>query len=518
MSRCDRGALGNMVVGSVLSTAAARHADKEAYFCSSTGRRFTFGEANLRSNRLAHALADLPLSPGSVVAFLCSNRAEIAEIYFGIAKAGFVGLPLNYRLAPNEIAALIEAMSAQAIICEARFGAVLEYLRRNGAKLAHYVWIGPDVPAACVAYEPLLAGARATEPQVEVDDSDPFYFNLTSGTTGLPKSYLLTHYSSSSLGPSMLAFGIRSDDVILTVFPLFGRVAFAWLLVAIMYGARNVLANFEPESLLRLVETESVSITMLVPTMAALLLAAPELDSRKLTSLRAVSFAGSMLPPTIRDQTLARICPNMYEGYGLQEAGWLTVSSPEDRARKPDSVGLPVLFADLRIEDATGRILPQGDIGEIVARSPCGATSYFQDPVKSAESFRKGWFHTGDLGRLDADGYLYICGRIKDMIITGGQNVHSAEIEAVLLTLPGVADCAVFGLADHTWGERVAAVIVAIGGINRDPRHVQDFCRRHLAGFKVPRQVFFQEEPLPRTPTGKVQKFLLVERYGRMPP
>jgi fatty-acyl-CoA synthase len=507
-------ALGKAVVGNLLKTAATRYADKEGLYCAGTGRRFTFREQSARSNRLAHALMGLPLRRGEVVAFLCSNRAEIVEIYFALAKSGLVGLPLNYRLAPAEIAALIEAMGATTLLCEARFGGIIDHLRQHAPRLVHYIWIGAEAPPSCLPYEPLLASAPATEPDVEIDEADPFYFNLTSGTTGLPKAYLLTQYNSSTLGSSLLAFGTRPDDVILTVFPAFGRVAFGWLCAGIVLGARSVLANFEPHSVLRLIEEESVTFTMLVPTMAAMLLAVPDVESHDLSSLRGVGFVGSVLPAPIRDQTMARLCPRIYEGYGLQETGWLAVSTPEDRARRPDSVGLPVLFAEYRIADAAGRTLPAGEIGEVVARSPNGVTEYFQSPAKTAETFRGGWFHTGDLGRVDADGYLYICGRVKDMIISGGQNIHSAEIEAVLLTLPGVTDCAVIGLPDATWGERVAAVIVPADSLTPDPKSVQDSCRQQLAGFKVPRQVFFQREALPRTPTGKVQKFLLVERYG----
>jgi acyl-CoA synthetase (AMP-forming)/AMP-acid ligase II len=167
----------------------------------------------------------------------------------------------------------------------------------------------------------------------------------------------------------------------------------------------------------------------------------------------------------------------------------------------------------VKIIDAVGARLPPGQIGEIVARSPSGATSYFQSPVRSAEAFRDGWFHTGDLGRRDEDGYIYLCGRIKDMIISGGQNVHSAEIESTLLKIPGVKECAVIGLPDDTWGERVAAVIVVDDSASLNLESVREFCRLRIAGFKIPREVFTLVEPLPRTPTGKVQKFKLVERY-----
>jgi fatty-acyl-CoA synthase len=247
--------------------------------------------------------------------------------------------------------------------------------------------------------------------------------------------------------------------------------------------------------------------------MAALLLRQPALGDQPLPSLRGLLFTGAPLPAAIVQQVIRRLCPNIYEGYGLQETGFVTLSTPHDRSVRPDSVGRAVLFVDLRIVDAEGRDLPVGEIGEIIARSPNGTTAYLDNPEKSAAAFRNGWFHTGDLGRLDADGYLYICGRVKDMIVSGGQNVYSAEVEEALHSIPGVEDCAVFGLPDDTWGECVAAVFVTSRAITVED--VQATCGALLAGFKLPRKVFCQPDALPRTPTGKVQKFLLIERYSK---
>jgi fatty-acyl-CoA synthase len=482
-------------------------------FCAGTGRRLSFQSIESRSNRLANALISLGLERGSVVAFICSNRAEIIEIYFALAKAGLVGLPLNYRLSCVEMSILINTMRGAALIIESRFGAAHSQLRAECPGLAHSIWIGPDAPGSCREYEGLIGIGATCAPDIDVDENDPCYFNLTSGTTGLPKAYVVTHYSACQLLTAILSTDCRADDVSLTTFPAYGRVGLSSLLVSIMMGTRNVLVNFDADVVLRLIEEEAVTFTWLVPTMAALLLAALEVRSRQLGSLRAIGFVGAMLPASIREQSMARLCPRIYEGYGLQESGMLTISTPGDRTRKPDSVGKPVLFAEVRVVDGNGDPLGAGEVGEIVGRSPNCITGYYQSPAKNAEVFRQGWFHTGDLGFLDEDGYLSICGRLKDLIISGGQNIHSAEIEATLLTLAGVIECAVVGLPHEVWGEIVAAVVVAPSGATLDVRQVQEFCRQRLATFKVPRQVVFQKDPLPRTPTGKVQKFLLVERY-----
>jgi acyl-CoA synthetase (AMP-forming)/AMP-acid ligase II len=284
-----------------------------------------------------------------------------------------------------------------------------------------------------------------------------------------------------------------------------------------MYGIANVLANFEPAEVLRLIQQERVTIFNVVPTMAAMLLASDRLPETDLSSLRAVVFAGSVLPAPIREQSMARLCSDIYEYYGMQETGVLVHSTPQDRKMRPDSIGRVSLFAEVKVVDPLGRALAVGEIGEIIGRSPATVTSYFQNPEKSAETFRNGWLHTGDLGSFDADGFLHIRGRKKDMIITGGQNVHAAEVEEVLLRHAAIADCAVIGLPDALWGEQVAAVIVAQQGTSIDANALRTFCREQLAGFKTPKQWIIHDDALPRTATGKVQKFLLVERYGQPP-
>lgn len=504
--------IGKMLVGNILATAAIRFRDAPAVYCSSTNRRFSFGEIDDRANRLAQALSGMGFRKGDVVAFLSSNRAEIVEIYFALARTGIIGLPLNYRLAATEILELLRAMGASGLIYEGKFATIAE---QAGKALRHVVQFGGETPGFALDYETVLAAASSQTPDIEIDEADPYYFNLTSGTTGLPKSYVLTQYNNSTLGPMFQTFDMTRRDVAMTVFPAFGRVGFAWIAASILYGIPNVLANFEPNEVLRLIAAERVTIFNLVPTMAAMLLPVQASAAHDLSSVRAIVFAGSSLPESIRQQTVARLCPDIYEYYGMQETGALVVSTPEDRKKRPDSVGQPIAFSEIRIADDQGNALGPNQLGEILGRSPNAVTAYFENAEKSAETFRNGWIHTGDLGSLDEEGYLTIRGRKKDMIVTGGQNVHAAEVEEIILKYPGVGDCAVFSLPDELWGERVTALVVAPRDAGITPQQLEEFCRKHLAGFKTPKEFFIDTEALPRTPTGKVQKFLLVERYGR---
>ena len=509
-------ALGRMVAGSIPAVAAMRFRDREAITCAGTGRRFSFRQVDARANRLANGLAGLGLGKGDCVAFLCNNRAEVVEAYFAIAKLGLVGLPLNYRLAPAEITALMQSMGARAMLFATRFAPVAEGVRAALPQVAHFVAIGDDGPDWAHGYEPLLAAAPAAAPEVEVAEADPFYFNLTSGTTGLPKAYRLSHLNNCAISPMFEGMDTTSQDVMMTVFPAFGRVGYAWIAAGLMFGARNVLTDFAPAEALRLFEAGKVTILNLVPTMAAMLLAEPGLEERDLSRLRGLVFAGAMFPPSLRQKVAERLCPAIYEYYGMQETGALVMTTPEHREIQPDSVGVPLAFADIHIERADGSRAAPGELGEVVGRSPATVTAYFDNPEKSAETFRGGYVHTGDLGFMDEDGFLFIKGRLKDMIITGGQNVHAAEVEDCLLALDGVADATVFGLPDEFWGERVTALVVrgGEGGGGLTEAAVIAHCRQSLAGFKTPKSVLFSDEPLPRTPTGKVQKFLLVERYG----
>ncbi|MNO42777.1 Long-chain-fatty-acid--CoA ligase FadD13 [compost metagenome] len=507
-----RSAMGKMVVGQVLSAAAIRFPERESFICTSTNRRFTFSQTNQRCNRLANGLSGMGLRKGDRVAFLCSNRAEMVEIYFALAKTGLIGLPLNYRLAPLEMVELMRATDVVALLVERRFSQPLLPLLDDLPAVAHYISFG-EGPALGGDYEALLERSASSEPQVDVEESDPFYFNLTSGTTGLPKCYVINHYNCTAGNGLFINYDMTSRDVAMTVFPMFGRVGFSWTMASTERGIPNVLVNFEVETVLRAIEAEGVTATNLVPTMAAMLLACPSLDSTRVDTLQVLVFAGSALPEPIREAAKARLCPNLFEYYGMQETGSLTLSTPADRLYKPASAGRLILFSEIRIVDSQGQDVAVGQPGEILGRSPNSVTAYYDNPAKSAETFRNGWVHTGDIGYFDEEGYLFISGRLKEVIVTGGQNVHAAEVEELILAYPGIAECAVIGLPDPLWGEAVTAVVVTQGeSIDGDAliRH----CHAHLAGFKTPKAVLQQRDPLPRTPTGKVQKFRLVERYS----
>ena len=508
-------ATGTMTVGNFMKVAAIRYGDRESFFCSSTGRRFTFKQTNQRVNALANGLLDLGLKKGDVCAFLCTNRVEIVEIYFALAKIGVLGIPLNYRLAPAEIIELMDYCEAKAMIFDPWFGEVADQVRQALPRVEHFVGMGEGRPEFAHDYEQLLAESSQAEPNVTVTEEDYQYLNLTSGTTGLPKAYLLTHYNNAQLPIFSNALDIVRDDVILTVFPAFGRVGFAWILMGVYSGARNVLHQFNPLETLKLIQSEKVTISNWVPTMAAFILSLPELQQHDLSSLRGLVFAGSPLPSSIRDKVKQVICPNMYEYYGLQETGAVVVAKPEDKDRRPDSVGQQIFTAEIKIVDPVGHDVPQGQRGEIIMQCPTATAGYYKNEAKTKEAFVDGWFHSGDIGYFDEDGYLYIAGRVKDMIISGGQNVFAVEVEDLLMKHPAVADCAVIGLPHDTWGEMVTAILIKAPEAQVTDEELTAYCKSNLAGFKTPKKFIWVEGPLPRTATGKVTKYVLVEKYAK---
>ncbi|MBI9082471.1 MAG: AMP-binding protein [Desulfobacterales bacterium] len=508
-------ATGTLTVGNFVKVAATRYGDREAIFCSTTNRRFSFRQLNQRTNRLANGLLGLGLKKGDVAAFLCTNRAEIVEIYSALAKIGVLGIPLNYRLAPNEMIDLMAHGEASTLIFDPWFGEIATQVREALPRVQHFVGMGDTIPEFAVGYEDLLDRSSDLEPAVEVFEEDIMYMNLTSGTTGLPKSYLLTQYNNAAVAPFFASyFDITRNDVVLTAFPIFGRVGFAWCMVSILAGARNVIHQFNPQEIFGLIASEKVTISNWVPTMAAFMLALPEVDTADFSSLRALVFAAAPLTSSLQEEIKRRICPHLYEFYGLQETGIVVCIGPEEKAKHPASVGQVAFSAEVRIVDTEGRNVPAGTVGDIIAQAPSATAGYFKNEEKTREAFKDGWFHTGDLGYFDEEGFLYLAGRSKDMIVTGGQNVFSVEVEDTLMSHPAVADCAVIGLPDDTWGEKVTAVIVRTPGAQVTQEEIIAFCKEKMAGFKAPKAVIWREEPLPRTPTGKVTKYVLVESFA----
>ncbi len=510
--------IGSLSFGPFLRASALRWPDREAVFDADRRIGRSYRELDERANSLANNLLESGVRKGDFVAVLFRNCAEFVELYYALARIGAVIAPQPTRLSPREIRELVNLSEARILLFDQAFNGIVEAIRPELTTVERYVGLGDDLPGYAYSYEDMATGGSTLEPVVEVGEEDLMYLNYTSGTTNLPKAYLLNHYNNLIAKDTFDIFGLTEEDTVLTVFPMYGRVGFGWSAYSTYKGARNVTLSFLPDRVLQVIEEEKVTFTVLVPIMAQLLWLYAKPEEHDLSSLKKLIFAGSSLPQSVLEEARRRLCPDIYEFYGLQETGIITSMTPEDRLRKPNSVGLPPAGVEMRLVDADDADVAPGEVGEIIMQGPAATTGYFKQPDNTFEVLRGGWFHTGDLGSIDSDGYLYVSGRVKDMIVTGGQNVFAPEVEETLLCHPAVVDVAVIGLPHELWGEQVTAVVVLSEGYSMPDEgdvleaELIEFCKERAAHFKAPKRVMFAAE-LPRNLAMKVKKFELVEKY-----
>ncbi len=501
-----------MLLHDVLDAAAARDPAGPALIVD--GVTHTFGDVAADVTSLARGVAAVS-EPGETVALLAPNGYAYPLAYYGVPRAGRVLLPLNQRLHPREWVGQLERSRASVLVAD---GALLDTLRA-GAQLPAGVRtvVALDGTGGDLTYDELCAAADDSR-RPEARPDDPAWLMYTSGTTGSPKGVLLTHRCLlAGVRHAALLRPIREDDVFLTAFPLC-HVAGYQVIVAHLKGRPAlVMARFEPAEFVGAVRDFGVTTCSLAPTMMDLLLAHLQADPAALAMvrerLRAIGYGSAPMPPAlIRRMTDALGC-DLTQGYGMTElAGNVTALGPADHRAAIDdspelltSAGKPGPLVQLAIMDPEGVLLPPGVAGEVVARGEQVCGGYLDEPAVTAAAMAGGWFHTGDLGILGADGRLQVVDRLKDIIVTGGENVASREVEDVLRELAGVRDVAVVGVADARWGERVCAAVVPDAAAPPTTEALVAGCRDRLAGFKTPRRIAFVDE-LPRTASGKVRK------------
>jgi fatty-acyl-CoA synthase len=499
-------------------TAAARYRDREAVFCSMTGRSFSFRQVEERMNRLANALLSLGLHKGDHCAFQCRNRAEAGEIYGALVKIGGVAVPLQWGFGQEQIIEYLGFVGARVYLFEDVFTSTAAEVRKALPGIETFICIGDERTGFALSYDELVAGASAALPFIDVGCDDIQCIDTTSRTTGVQKIFPLTHGNGiHALGLFTAMHDLTGDDVILTVFPLYGRAALGWYGAGFLVGARNVLFHpdiTDPAGILRIIEDQRVTITNWTPIVASVLLKVPDLDRYDLSSLRGISFSASPFPVALQEEVRQRLCPNIYEFYALQEAGIISHAGPDLKRANPASVGTRCFGTELRIVDEAGRDVSSGEVGQIVCRALTAAPGYFRDEARTRAAYRDGWFYTGDWGRLDEDDCLYFLGRREDMIVTAQGTVFALEVENVLTSREGVVDAAVIGLPDDVRGEAVTAAVVRDPRADLTERSLIEWCRGRLLPRQVPSRIIFTTM-LPRNAVGKVTKHVLVEKYSR---
>ena len=513
-----------MNIGAITAKWAHLHPDREAIVDIPTSRRVTFAALDERVRRLANGLLELGLDKGDRVCVLSKNSIEFFELYYACARAGFIAQPLNWRLAPEEIVRILIDGEPAVFVCQSDFGAQRDAVREQlGGSLADLVYLeyGLDCDES---YELLVTSASSVEPQPEssVGDDDPVLILYTGGTTGLSKGALHTH---KTLYTGMLNQTVAERIVPTDVYMLTGQMFHIPVALAMNYMAHGcpvVLMNFDAQQALEIIQAEKVSAFLGITTMLNWMMAVDNFSNYDLSSLRNIQYGGGPMPASVVKAALDAFPCTLIQGYGQTEGMTMTFLSQEDHAdaiagihpERLNSCGREGFVTQVRVVDAQGIEVPRDNAtsGEIVIRSEANMLGYWGQPDLSAQTIKQGWMWTGDVATWDEEGYIFIVDRAKDMIISGGENIYSTQVEAAIAQHSGVLECAVIGVPDDEWGEAVKAVVVMKPGEHASEQEIIDKAKQHLASYQKPRSVDFVSE-LPKAPTGKILKRQLRDPY-----
>jgi long-chain acyl-CoA synthetase len=479
-------------------------------------RTLTYSELDERSNRLAQALAAAGVGPGVRVAHLDRTGPEVIELLFAASKIGAVLVPLNWRLAVAELERIVADSGAPVLIAGPAFAETASALAAGRRAPMTVVETGP-------AYEAWLAAREAVDPGGRGASDDPIVQMYTSGTTGVPKGVLTTHRNLAAAAETSPRWAFDEDTVSLTPLPMFHIGGIGWAFLGLWNGATTILVSeFVPEAVLDLLERERVTNAVFVPTMLQLLAAVPGAAERDYSALRSIAYGASPITTPVLKAALRTFGCDLFGIYGLTETTGAAVQldaadhDPDGpRSRLLRSAGRPYPWVELRVVDpSSGAPCGPREVGEVRLRAPNVMAGYFNRPAETAAALTPdGWLRTGDGGYIDEDGYLFLTDRIKDMILSGGENVYPIEVEEALAQHPAVAEVAVIGVPHERWGETVKALVVARPGTAPGADDLVAFARTRLAGYKLPRSIELVDA-LPRTPSGKVLKRELRERFS----
>jgi fatty-acyl-CoA synthase len=487
-----------------LSSFIAFHARRAPERCAVKyrGEDISYATFDERIRRVAGWLAARGISADDVVAVLMKNSAAFLELVFAASHIGAIFLPINYRLSREEVSYIVSNAGARILIAD-------EELAGAAGGDAPITLLDETAQSSITRLAPKAAPA----PPVDRKPGDLMRLMYTSGTTDRPKGVMLTYeniYWKSA--DQTIALGLSADTRLLVVGPLYHVGALDLPGIAVLWhgGLLSVHRNFEPEQALAAIEAERLNAAWFAPVMTTALLTCPDRHRYDVSSLR-WAIGGGEKTPEARIRAFSEFFTNAryIDAYGLTETcGGDTFMEAGREIEKIGSTGRAVAHVEIEIRDEAGKALPPGATGEICLRGPKVTKGYWKDPEKTASAFFGNWFRSGDVGYLDTDGFLYLTDRKKDMIVSGGENIASSEVERVIYELPQVREVAVIGIADERWGEKPVAVVVLAEGATLDLAALTDHCRTRLAGFKVPRQLIIRDR-LPRNPSGKVLKRVL---------
>lgn len=502
-------------LGDIMEPALAIAPDKTAVIFED--KTLTYRELDAAANRVANALIAAGIKPGDHIAVHVDNRPEFLFIFYGIMRAGAVIVPANVMYTADELEHILTDSGARIFFV---LNALAPKMHKVTAPaLEKIVEVGSPKLDTSVSFDDFIHDQSTERPRVNVDPNKVACIQYTSGTTGKPKGAMVSHANVLAVLDNTLDLpgGIkgREDDVTLCVLPLFHSYALNLVINRTFQSVQTmVLVNrYDAEKIFQLFEKYKVTIFYGAPPMYFGFVHTPGLDKYDTSSLRGAYSGAAPLPVVVLERFKDLTGVEIQEGYGLSETAPTLSSNAAGSKNKPGAVGPPIGGVELKIVDDEDNEVPRGEVGEIVARGPNIFLGYWNREEETAEAMRGGWFHTGDMGRFDEDGYLYIVDRKKDMIVVSGYNVYPIELENVILRHPKVMDCAVIGVPHEYQGESVKAVVVPKPGSLLGEDELREYCQEHMANFKVPKYFVFRDE-LPKNPTGKVLKRVIREQEG----
>lgn len=497
-------------IGQILTKRALISPDTEALFDVSAGRRFTYAELNHETNKAATALHDLGVRTGDRVGLLLMNSTEFLTTFFATAKLGAVVVPLNWRLVADELEFILKDSGTTVLVYGTEFAETVGELHSRGERTDVRAWVhvGPSdhCPSWAQDFAAVTSAADSIEPELTAADDDLLYIMYTSGTTGLPKGVMHSHSTQLwALITNAVTADFAHGDRYLNPMPMFHVGALTPAITVAYRGLTHVLMRaFDPQAAWDLIESERITNSLMVPAMLNFMRTTFDPTRHKRAHLRWILSGGAPVPAALIT-AYAELGVEIHQVYGLTETcGPAAVTSPEDAIRKAGSTGRAFVHTEVRIVRPDGSTCDPGESGEVLVAGDHIMLGYWNRPDATAESLRDGWLHTGDVGEMDADGFIYIRDRVKDMIISGGENVYPAEIENVILSHPGVTEVSVIGVPSEVWGESPLAVVVKADQ-ELTERDVIDHCVGKLAKFKMPVAVRFVDA-IPRNPSGKALK------------
>lgn len=498
-----------MITADLLYHRARLTPQREALLELATDRRYTYAELNERARRTANWLRDYGVGLGDRVSILAHNSVVYVDLLFACAKIGAIFAPLNWRLVAAELTYIVNDCAPRFLIFGPGFEPTVEQMRGQ---------ISVEHVVPLLSYEQAVAKRPSTEPVLSdiLDGETPHSLLYTSGTTGRPKGAIIPHRQVIwNAINTVISWGLTAADVSPIFTPMFHAGGLFVFLTPLFYvGGRIVLAQeFDLEESLRVIEREGCTVLLGVPTIYQMWLGTDVLPEIDFSQVRWFVSGGAPCPPSLLQAWREATGRPFRQGYGLTEVGTNCFTmTDEESVAKAGSVGKPIFHSQMRLVDEDGNDVPTGKIGELIIRGPHVCAGYWQNPEATSQALRHGWFYTGDMARQDEDSFFYIAGRYKDMIISGGENVYAAEVEAVFVTHAAVSEAALIGQADDKWGEVGLMIVVLQKGQTVTKSELREFCRQRLASYKIPQRVIFADS-LPYSPYGKVMKAELREKY-----